>query len=218
MVYFPYYCGADNGFIEPTFFNLIDVINLRNKVLLIVIALTLTNCKQIAFTLYGIHKPREVSSKKLERKIEKYGLQADYNLALNKEGFMKYLGQDFSVNELLIYNQKGKLILPKDTNSCSSVTDQFVEYYKDSSLVNYVDTTGHNFFNQYFVNFDGSKATIDNDKPYLAVVYWASYTGRLNRNLSAKWVEELRKDKDVVLVCVSLDIQEFWTDFEIKYK
>ncbi len=186
------------------------------KIVLFALLLSLTSCKQMILFVYGIHNPRVVSAEEIEKNIKKYKLNADYNIVLSEEGFLKYYSENYSINELFIYTQNGKLVLPKDTNTCSSNTQKFVQYYNDSSLVNYADTTELNSFNQYFMNLDGSKVTIATEKPYVAVVFWASYTGRLNKDLSANWVGELKKDKDILVVCVNLDVQENWKEIEIK--
>jgi hypothetical protein len=184
------------------------------KGIFIGILLAFTSCKQILFSIYGIHKPRIITTKTIENKIERYGLIGDYNLSISEIGFIEFAKNKMSVNKLFIYTSDGKLISPNDTNSCSSTTGEFVEYFKDSTLVNLVDTSSLNYYNHYFVNFDGSPTTIANNKPYYAVVFWASYVGRLNKNLSAKWVQVLSKDPSVTLICVSIDPREFWGSFD----
>ncbi|MFT5878843.1 MAG: hypothetical protein ACI8SA_002714 [Dokdonia sp.] len=56
---------------------------------------------------------------------------------------------------------------------------------------------------------DGSKVTLNLNTQYYAVVFWATFSGRLNEK-SSEWANYLIKDPDVKVICVSLDPREFW--------
>jgi len=159
---------------------------------------------------FGISNPKVVSQKKVVREYNKYGFEADYSLAISDSGFLSYIQSDYQINEIFIYTKEGRLVKSKDTNSCSGNVGAFLDVFRDTNYAELVDTNNTNAWQSHFLNLNGYEVECDNDKPYTAVVFWATWVGRLNRNTSAFWVDKLSQEQDINVVCVSLDIREFW--------
>ncbi len=186
---------------------------MKNLSLFLFIAL-FSSCTKVMFLAYGISKPKVITQEKVERHILKYELKSEYSLAISDTGYHKYMLQGLDINEIFLYTKDGKLVLPEDTNSCSSASFDFIDVFRDTNYAYLRDTNSMNAFHPYFRNLDGSPCVLENNKPYTAVVFWASWAGRLNKDLSAKWVEQLKKHEDVTVVCVSLDMRDFWPNTE----
>ncbi len=184
------------------------------KIIFLPLVILFSGCVRTILFFYGVTPPKIISKEKINQKIEKFELKGDYSLSITENGFRSYFNYYKSANSLFIYSQSGKQILPKSKITCSSDVDKFIDYFKDSTLTQVIDTCDTNFFNKHFVNLNGSKPTIYNNKSYLAVVFWSSFSGkRLNLSKSAIWSNSLYKDKDVEVILVSLDPREFWPNF-----
>lgn len=176
----------------------------------VILGIGFMGCKQIAFALYGVSKPKEKKERQIVHKMDKFSFKYDYAFAITDTGFFRYFNSGYSSNQVLLYTSDGKYIAKMDSSHCPSSTMGFLAVFKDSSYVEFLDLDSTNYFNDYFLNLAGTKPEPRLNKKYLAVVYWGTFAGRLNRN-SVEWANYLYADPEVDVICVSLDPREFWT-------
>jgi hypothetical protein len=83
--------------------------------------------------------------------------------------------------------------------------------FKDTNETLRCDTCHFSYISDEIRNLDGSKLSESLlDKQYLAIIYWATFMGRLNRDYTIPWNKQLAKYEDVHVINVSLDVREFW--------
>ncbi len=189
---------------------------IRKSVLFMVLGLSLFGCKQIIFAVYGVSKPKEKKEIRIQKKFEKYDLKGDYSLAISDTGFIRYFNSGFSANQVLLYSKDGKFLSKIDSEKCPSSTIGFLEVFKDTNFTKPLDLDTSNYFNAYFLNLDGSKPILNLKNKYVAVVFWGTFSGRLNQQ-SSEWANYLIKDPEIDVICVSLDPREFWATPITKY-
>jgi hypothetical protein len=68
---------------------------------ILIVYLTLTGCMPIFTVFFGISKPKEVSTKKIEKKINQYGLDYFNHYYITEEGFFSY----FNILNKTIFQQ-----------------------------------------------------------------------------------------------------------------
>ena len=181
----------------------------------------LSSCTPIAFLMYGVKNPKPVSHKYISKAIDKYQLSHFTNFTFDSKSdfisFFKQLkefGLETSVNQVLIFNSQGFYYLPIDTSYCSGKVLDFVNHYKENSIL--VDTVS---FNPLFMN---SFRSIEDKKKYhflkdskkdLLVLTWASYAGRLNKINTKKWADSISKqvqENKIDAIFLNLDLQKDW--------
>jgi hypothetical protein len=184
-------------------------VKLLNSFLLICLVFSFGSCQPIMLAVYGIQKPKVTSEQKILKAMESQNLNCDYSFSISESGFFRYIDLPYSVNRVFLYTKNGKYISKLDSSDCSSSTTGFLNVFKEPAYSEELDLDTTNYFNDYFVKMDGSKVTLNLNTQYYAVVFWATFSGRLNEK-SSEWANYLIKDPGVKVICVSLDPREFW--------
>lgn len=192
---------------------------------ILIVALTLTGCMPILTVFFGISKPKEVTTKKIEKKINKYGLDYFKHYYITEEGFFSYFDilnkNNLSTNttRVLIFKE-GKLLQPNVINGCSSQRDGFIRSLQDSTSYLSIDTVLLSDFvnSTYLSNFDTNDFLQKNaDKEFCIILYWATFSGIFNKNITAQLAQTTKdcidnKGLNAHVFYINLDVKEGWSD------
>jgi len=181
---------------------------------LLVLIFAFTSCRPILYAAYGIKKPKIISKEKLLKRAKKHGLPTDNQYSINQDGLVKYANQGWSTTQLMIYHKSGKFIEPKDSNKCSGVVGVFIDDFTDSTKVNFIDTNATNSYFKYIVDLEGNPVNFKPKTEYFAILFWASFVGRLNKQNTAHWVELIEEKENTEYILVALDPRDFWEETE----
>ena len=197
----------------------------KHLFVILIVSLTLTGCMPIFTVFFGISKPKEVSTKKIEKKINQYGLDYFNHYYITEEGFFSYFNilnknnLSTSVTRILIFKE-GKLLQPRVINGCSSQRDGFIRSLQDSSsyisidtvlLSDFVNSTNLSDFN---IN---EFQQMNEDKEFTIILYWATFAGILNKNITAQLAKTTKDCIDnnglnAHVFYINLDVKEGWSD------
>ncbi|MDY0015084.1 MAG: hypothetical protein RBS13_02645 [Bacteroidales bacterium] len=194
-------------------------------VIILIFALTLTGCMPVLTLFTGISKPKEVTSKKLNKKIDKYGLDYFKHYYITEEGFFSYFSilnknnLSTSVTRVLIFKE-GKLLQPRVINGCSSQQVGFIRNLNDSTSYISIDSV----YLSDFVNstnlstFDTNEFKQENAaKEFTIILYWATFSGIYNKNITAQLAQTTKdcienKNLNAHVFYINLDVKEGWSD------
>lgn len=197
------------------------------KYFLVILLLTLllAACMPMLTVFFGISKPKEVTMKKIEKKISKYGLDYFKHYYITEEGFFSYFdilnknNLSTSVTRVLVFKE-GKLLQPTEINGCSSQRDGFIRTLQDSTSYISIDTVLLSDFvnSTNLSNFDINEyQQMNAGKDFTIVLYWASFSGVLNKNITAQLAQTTKdyidnKGLNAHVFYVNLDVKEGWSD------
>lgn len=181
------------------------------KIICLLAVVFLSNCKPIIYCFYGVHKPRKTSSEEVVKYYNKYQLKSDYSVRISERGFVKYFQNESSINDVRIFTNNNIEIYPKEGSDCSSDTYGFVKQFTDSTQVFFKDLNDStNILNELEL-YGGQPFVLTPQRSYYALVFWSDAAGRLNKDLSATWANELYKNQNVEVICVNLDPNVNWS-------
>ncbi|HON20223.1 MAG TPA: hypothetical protein PLW70_02660 [Bacteroidales bacterium] len=197
------------------------------KYFLVILLLTLllAACMPMLTVFFGISKPKEVTMKKIEKKISKYGLDYFKHYYITEEGFFSYFdilnknNLSTSVTRVLVFKE-GKLLQPTEINGCSSQRDGFIRTLQDSTSYISIDTVLLSDFvnSTNLSNFDINEyQQMNAGKDFTIVLYWASFSGVLNKNITAQLAQTTKdcidkKGLNAHVFYINLDVKEGWSD------
>ena len=193
--------------------------------IILIVALILTGCMPVLTVFFGISKPKEVTTKKIEKKIYKYGLDYFNHYYITEEGFFSYFdilnknNLSTSVTRVLIFKE-GKLLQPNIIKGCSSQRDGFIRNLQDSTSYISIDTVLLSDFvnSTNLSNFDTNEFEQENaGKEFTIMLYWATFSGVFNKNITAQLAQTTKdcvenKDLNAHVFYINLDVKEGWSD------
>ncbi len=197
------------------------------KYKLLILVFLLTNCSVVARVAFGIKKPKARSADYIQKHADKYQLNHFKHYSISDKGFMDFFEQPErlpvknSVNSVIIFNEKGKLILPKDSIDCTSDISNYISHYNKSDYNIVFDTIEfRDVFGSSISSLHGNTSDFSqtNGKS-LFVITWASFTGKLNKNFTKPWADSIKNIinlNNADAIFLSFDFRENW-DFE-KYR
>ncbi len=191
-------------------------------VLVLMLIFILNGCGLVLKTYYGIHQPKVETAKSLEKYMRKKKIVSNNIFTtVNQEAMKKHIGISRGIPEVLIFNKQGQGIVYKTPEQCNAFAfDVIVELDKQKTYpVN--DTLSLDSVNVGLADLYGNPANIQihDSADFLVVVYWARYTGRLNKNHVNIWEQDAQVNSkaNIQVVKINLDMQAFWKDVsEIK--
>jgi len=197
----------------------------KHLFVILIVSLTLTGCMPILTVFFGISKPKEVTTKKIEKKINKYGLDYFKHYYITEEGFFSYFdilnknNLSTSVTRVLIFKE-GKLLQPRVINGCSSQRDGFIRSLQDSTFYISIDTVVLSDFvnSSNLSNFNINEfQQINEGKEFTIILYLATFSGIYNKNITAQLAETTKDCIDnnglnAHVFYINLDVKEGWSD------
>ena len=179
--------------------------------------LFVSGCTTVLKLAYGIKKPKPRSISYIKKRIIKYELLSLPHYAIGEKGFYNLFNKlsplnNTSVNQVIIFNKQGFLMLPKDTINCSGETINSISNYQDYLVIDSIEFK--DLFCDSIVKLDGSGKYFSYPKgKYLFVFTWASYVGKLNEELTQNWVKSIDRllvSDSIKGIYLNLDVQNNW--------
>lgn len=185
---------------------------MRTLLIMLGAVLTLSGCKPIIKTVYGIKKPRLESDVSIRKYLAKKEMDTSrvvtfptvLNFAVASE--KKIL----SFPEAMFFNKEGFLVPYKPTaQSCNADVDKFIADLRNFSTHPADQKTNLRSVSQ-LLDKDLSAAPAD----ITVLITWATYVGRLNKTKAFEWVQALEKAKkdglNVSYYLLNCDFNEKW--------
>lgn len=166
--------------------------------------------------LYGAHAPRPETPESIFKYLKKKKINDD-NIYFLKDSmaFYNYFQGFGKLPSVKIYNNDLYLldIIKKDT--CSGQTDKMIRALSlnNSYPVDSSRTLEHVLIN--IMRSDGNEIKTDklDSSDFFVLMYWAKFTGKLNKKNIAYWEEQLRKKEDslnLTIFKINCDPLESW--------
>lgn len=168
----------------------------------------LLGCTPVAYLIYGVHKPRPLSQEQMKKKYTELGFNQYKVLALNEDIYYQFLSKIKTVNSVLVFNNDGYYLRPKNEFTCSNDKIEYIKNYRMDSLSIIDSTFDLRFLSNCITIFNGNESRfIDSSLSYTMVLTFADFVGQLNRDITLKQLELLLKDSktDTDLILLALD-------------
>ena len=174
----------------------------------ITLFLTLSSCTQVAYWVYGVHKPKPLSLEQMKEKYSKMGLSEYYVLALKDTVYYDFLAKSSSVNSVLIFNNQNHNLKPIDEFTCTSDRLDFLSNYKNSSISKIDSSFNLDFMDKVVPVFNNSQnSKIDSEINYTVILTFADFVGKLKEKTTFEHIKKYHslKDSQSQLILIALD-------------
>jgi hypothetical protein len=187
---------------------------MKKMYLLMLSALFLASCNAIMMKAYGIKDPELENEKSIKKSALKYDLDTNNIVTVYSREYPKML-TGRSVPDAAIYDSRGKYIEYRQTDtSCNAGLFQFIPDLTVGTLYNQPDSA--NLASQLvkFRDIRGNQLKEIEKADFYVVIYWAVWTGKLNKDHVKVWEDLAKNNKNakVKVIKVNLDFQEHWDD------
>lgn len=182
------------------------------------LVLLLTNsCTQKLYMMYaGMHEPRVETTESLRKYMRKVKMTSDNVFTTqNIESFQNQLFfAGGSVPEALIFNKNLDNIIYRDTNECNAHAFSAILELDKNKTYQINDLVKFNDINAGLCDLEGNptKITVNDNSDFLVVIYWAKFTGRLNKDHVNIWEKDAinNTNSNIQVVKINLDQLSFW--------
>ncbi len=172
----------------------------------------LNSCRPVLMKYYGIKKPKIENEKSLIRKANKFGLDTTNILSVNSGDFLSVINGQ-GIPDAKIYDKHGNYIEYKENDSsCNAGLFEFIPELNLNTEYTIKDTPNFHIEYAKYRDLKGNDIDKPNSADFYIVIYWTTWTGRLNKNHVKIW-EELAKENTnckLEVIKINLDMQEYW--------
>lgn len=188
---------------------------LQSRGIIMIICLSLYACRETLIWRYGIHTPRKESAASIRRFLARQKIPAE-NIFLFRDtaAFLHFLKDTVFRRNLfrpMIYSGQGLLGPVGNTDNCLQETGSLVWPLNKEALCH--ADTAHSFTSllSSVISLDREQTSDTDGADFVAVVTWATFLGRFNRNLFSL-CKELTEQQGmhVMPVFLSMDMLEGW--------
>lgn len=175
-----------------------------------------TSCKPILYTVYGIKKPRQVSTAHISKKAARLNLPPDALYGIRQEKYPIIINRIGILPNVFIYDKYHRALNWQSTeDECMSRVDNFIAQLKSDSSANLKpDTTFCTAENELVGLYDGKPFSVQAlpQADYYIFVYWATYLGRLNREYLTDWLTATQQNHHASFhfIFISGDLRKEW--------
>lgn len=188
------------------------------RLAIIIIFFTLSGCKKILTTYYGISQPKIENESSLKHFLVKNGYSDTIKIYAFKDLNTFYSAlQKAKLPDAQFFNKNGYYVdyhlKPED---CNESVGPFIESSENINQLNHIDSIKITEVLKDVIDINTKnpielKDSIDS---YI-ILYWAKFLGgKLNREKSLEWLEVYNaspdKNKNVQLIFLNMDYQDFW--------
>lgn len=187
---------------------------MKIKLLLIASLAILVGCRPIMIKLYGIKDPAVENEKTIRKKALKYSLDTSNIATINSSDFLPVF-KGKSIPDCSIYDRNGKYIEYRQTDtSCNAGLFPFISALNLTAKYNQADSAGLKTELGKFRDLKGNALKPQENADFYILIYWAVWTGKLNKDHVKQWEDLARANKNckIKVVKVNMDIQEYWND------
>lgn len=183
----------------------------------LVLLLAFSGCQILARAIYGIKKPKVENAASIRKKANGFGLDTTNILSVNSADFLNTMA-GASIPDAAIFDASGRYIEYRETDtSCNAGLFGFIP---ELSLTKSYNLTGKTTLGAELGkcrSIDGHPlAVMDANADFYVLIYWATWTGKLNEDHVKVWEDLAAANKNcrVRVLKVNLDMQEYWEEEE----
>jgi len=174
------------------------------------------SCQPILKKIYGIKDPEIESEKTILKAAKKYKLDSTNILTVNSKDFL-YVLNGQSIPDAAIYDKNGKYIEYRQTDtSCNAGLFQFIPSLNLTDLYNQPDSSDLKSELKKYRDLKGNDLKILESADFYVIIYWAVWTGKLNKDHVKIWEDLAKENKNtkIKVLKVNLDLQSWWNKQE----
>lgn len=162
----------------------------------IILILMMSSCQPLLLTYYGIKKPKPLTDREIINYCNKKDINAGNILRpVDSVAFRKAFSANTSIPEIRIFQPDGYQLTYRKAEECNAKAFDITEVLCDTAhtLVQNNDSKLSDHLN--YLRKAGSDQIIKTDSSdYVVFIYWARFTGRLNKDHVKVWEENLKKN------------------------
>jgi len=161
---------------------------------------------------YGIKKPDIENKISILKYSKKKGIDTTDIVAINVDAYTSKLN---GIPDIDIFDKNGKYIEYRQTDSsCNAGLFSFIPELKPDGIYKLSEKTDLGTELKKIRTLTGESYIIKDKSNYdfFLIIYWAVFTGRLNKNHVLVWEQEASNNKNakIKVIKVNVDIQECW--------
>ncbi|SFC04090.1 hypothetical protein SAMN05421780_102364 [Flexibacter flexilis DSM 6793] len=178
-----------------------------------VLLCTTFSCTPIMKMAYGIKNPKIETDQSLLKKSKKFGFRTDNLATVNEADYLLVL-QKNGIPDANIFDKEGRYIEYRATEeSCNAGLFSYIPKLGTDTAHKYTNVTTLQAETQRLRDLKGNAFTSLPEADYYVFIYWAAFTGKLNKDHVKAWEELAASNKKtkIAVIKVNLDIQDYWT-------
>lgn len=172
----------------------------------------LMSCNPIMMKLYGIKDPELENEQTIKKRALKYDLDTTNIVTVHSRDYPRML-KGRAIPDAAIYDSRGKYIEYRQTDtSCNAGLFQFIPDLNTDNTYNKPDSASLQTEWAKFRDMKGNKLPEAEPADFYVLIYWAVWTGKLNKDHVKVWEDLAKNNKHckIKVVKVNLDFQEHW--------
>lgn len=185
---------------------------MKTNILLILSAIMLSGCNMVIKTMYGIKKPRIENKTSILKKADKLGLDTSNIVSVNGKDFL-YVLKGKGIPDADIFDKNGRYIEYRlNDSSCNAGLFNFIPSLNVNTPYHQTDSNDLNTQLNKCRDLYGNHLPPIEQADFYVLIYWTTWTGRLNKDHVKVWEEQANNNKQcrIKVIKVNLDFQEYW--------
>lgn len=172
----------------------------------------LLSCNPIMKKMYGIKDPELESEKSIKKSALKNDMDTSNIVTVYSRVYPKML-KGRSIPDASIYDSRGNYIEYRQSDtSCNAGLFEFIPNLNVDTKYNQPDSSNLSVELFKFRDLKGNPIKEVEKADFYVLIYWAVWTGKLNKNHVKVWEDLAKNNKNcrVKVIKVNLDFQEHW--------
>ena len=187
-------------------------------VVLLTYFVLLSGCKTFLLKkLYGVKKPRVESEKSILKYASKKGLRQDNIYTFNHNDWkwaVENIPYAKSIPDIIVFDKNGKMLKYREESQCNAKVFPFIASLTKETSFEYDSLLTFKELTSKLKDLKGNKAfiSIDDSTDYYVFIFWAVWTGRLNKDHVKEWEKEAYNNDHCLIKVfkVNMDMQDWW--------
>ncbi|WP_341904911.1 hypothetical protein [Fluviicola taffensis] len=172
----------------------------------------LMSCNPIMMKIYGIKDPELENERTIKKRALKYELDTTNIVTVNSSDYLKMM-KSKAIPDAAIFDSQGKYIEYRQTDtSCNAGLFQFIPDLNTDASYHKPDSANLQTEWVKFRDLKGNKLKNADPADFYVFIYWAVWTGKLNKDHVKIWEDLAKNNKNckIKVVKVNMDFQEYW--------
>ncbi|MGV3610545.1 MAG: hypothetical protein ACO1N0_06330 [Fluviicola sp.] len=185
---------------------------LKTPLLAMVSFLLLQSCGTIMKKMYGIKNPEIENEQTIKKKALKYDLDTSNIVTVHSQSTVSTISAH-GIPNAAIYDGNGKYMEYRQSDtSCNAGLFQFIPDLKLTNSYNKPDSLDLKSELAKYRDLKGNSLGELRKADFYLVIYWAVWTGKLNKDHVKIWEDLAKNNKNckIEVIKVNLDFQEYW--------
>jgi len=182
---------------------------------LIIGLISLCACQSVVFLFYGVRKPHPVSSKKIDQKAIRLGIDTNRLYSIRPKYYPKLLHEIGTFPNIRTYDSNGLLYnYWESPDECKSGAASFIETMNPDSVYRTLNDSSFFRLQEQIERLHGGDFDLEQlpDADYYAVIFWGTMLGKVNNQYVEPWIQKSKQNPNarIHLIFVSCDIRREW--------